>query len=340
MINLKNENILKLIIISFSLKQLKYILDHMNNRILRKILSENLDYDKLFKFLGNIKITLEETKDYMLPLSLLGDNNLTSALKNKSKLWKIKNNFQDNDTLKYDDTITSAIYHPDGNIISITWNGKVKVWDVKNNYNCIRSVSLGKYWGCKSLLLTNDNCLACTARLDKRYLILMIEPINKTIKEITGHNDLISGLVNINSNKFASASWDSTIRVWDSHCKHLKTLFDNKCKVLCLVYVNKDNILLTGNNDKFIKVWRMQDYLCVRIIEAHADGVSSLLLLPCGFLASGSYCEGNIKLWNLRTYQCINMLTGHRDEICSLLYLKGSKICSASCDNRVIIWGY
>jgi WD40 repeat protein len=126
--------------------------------------------------------------------------------------------------------------------------------------------------------------------------------IIETIKN--AYSGYISCFIRINRNGFASSSVD-LIKNWTCNgftC--LKTLNENQ-KILCLAYVDKYELLLSGGADRTMNVFDMTNYDCVKKIDGHSAAVNCLLALPGGYFASGSD-ENTLKVWDLNGFRCVN----------------------------------
>ena len=97
-----------------------------------------------------------------------------------------------------------------------------------------------------------------------------------------------------------------------------------------------NNKLVSGSEDKSIKIWNVDTGECIRTLTDNASYVYSLQLLDNNKLASGS--SNSIRLWNIDTGECIRTLTGHSDRIWSLQLLKNNQLASASDDKSIKIW--
>jgi WD40 repeat protein len=67
----------------------------------------------------------------------------------------------------------------------------------------------------------------------------------------------------------------------------MKTLNGNQ-RILCLVFVDKYNLLLSGGLGKIINIFDINNYDWVNKIEAHSAAVKCLKPLLGGYFASGS----------------------------------------------------
>ena len=85
-------------------------------------------------------------------------------------------------------------------------------------------------------------------------------------KTLEGPTGFIRGLVKINENTIASASWDETIKIWDiitGNC--LKTLVGHSGIVSFLVKVN-GNKIASASGDKTMKIWDIITGNCLKTL--------------------------------------------------------------------------
>jgi serine/threonine protein kinase len=76
--------------------------------------------------------------------------------------------------------------------------------------------------------------------------------------------------------------------------------------------------LVSGSNDKTIKVWNLKTGKEIHTISGHSSAVTSVVISPDGqTLVSGSG-DNTIKVWDITTGKEIRTLTGHSYLVCSL----------------------
>jgi WD40 repeat protein len=81
-----------------------------------------------------------------------------------------------------------------------------------------------------------------------------------------------------------------------------------------------------------------KDNHCMKNLYDHTSYIYSLIELPNGIFASGSY-DTTIKLWDANdNFRCIETLEGHDDGVYSLLLLAEGKLASGSGDHSIRIW--
>ena len=87
-----------------------------------------------------------------------------------------------------------------------------------------------------------------------------------TIKTLTGHTDYVESLAFIQYNKFASCSWDGTIRYWYEYSVLKFTGHTNYVASLALL---QDGTLASGSGDETIRIWNVDTGLTIRKLTGH-----------------------------------------------------------------------
>ena len=160
------------------------------------------------------------------------------------------------------------------------------------------------------------------------------------IKSLGGHTNKIVSLIELNSGKLISGSYDSTLRIWDLNSEKEEKIINTKCKVFCLLEFEKNQILV-GTDDYSILLWNIEltkeEY--IYNFAGHELWVNSLVKCNEKYFASGSN-DTTIKIWDFYNKSCISTLKGHNDCVLSLILLKNKNLCSGSADNTVKIWDW
>jgi WD40 repeat protein len=124
----------------------------------------------------------------------------------------------------------------------------------------------------------------------------------RELHNLSGHNDLISSLAFSPNNKLlASASWDSTVKIWNPATgKEIRTLSGHSDRVYAVAFSADSQYLASASADKTIMIWSVASGKNLRTLTAHGDQVMSLAFCPNSrFLATGSH-DKSIIIWRCR----------------------------------------
>jgi len=141
------------------------------------------------------------------------------------------------------------------------------------------------------------------------------------------------------SNTFASACLDKTIKVWSLGSPVANfTLEGHTEGVNCLDYYQggEKPYIVSGADDGTVKVWDYQNKSCVQTLEGHTQNVDAICFHPeLPLIISGSE-DGNICLWHSSTYRLENKLNYGLERAWSICSLKGSNSIGVGYDNGAI----
>jgi coatomer subunit beta' len=126
-----------------------------------------------------------------------------------------------------------------------------------------------------------------------------------------GHSHYVM-MVRINprdTNTFASASLDKTIKVWGLTAGTPHFSLDgpgaHEKGVNCIDYYPGGDkpYLLSGADDRTIKIWDYQTKACLQTLEGHGHNVSSVCFHPRLPLILSASEDGTVRLWHATTYR-------------------------------------
>ena len=142
------------------------------------------------------------------------------------------------------------------------------------------------------------------------------------------------------TNTFASASLDHTIKVW-SIGQHMPnfTLEGHDKGVNCLDYFSGGDkpYLITGGDDKKIKIWDYQNKSCVNTLEGHTHNISAVCFHPeLPLIVTGAE-DGTVRLWHSTTYRLEQTLNYGLERVWTIAYIKGSNMLAAGYDEGSVV---
>jgi WD40 repeat protein len=113
------------------------------------------------------------------------------------------------------------------------------------------------------------------------------------------------------------------------------SLIGHTKNVLCLSLLS-ENKLVSGSEDKSLKIWDITDKKCINTISSDFQRIDSILPLQDNIIILGTH--NIIKIINIETKEEISSLIGHQKSICSIIRINNVLIASSSYDNSINIY--
>ncbi|KAK9690312.1 hypothetical protein RND81_09G119000 [Saponaria officinalis] len=194
---------------------------------------------------------------------------------------------------------------------------KVKVFEAHTDY--IRCVAV--HPTLPYVLSSSDDMLIKLWDWDKGWICTQI---------FEGHSHYVMQ-VTFNpkdTNTFASASLDRTIKIWNLGSPDPNFTLDAHLKgVNCVDYFTGGDkpYLITGSDDHTAKVWDYQTKSCVQTLEGHTHNVSAVCFHPAlPIIITGSE-DGTVRIWHSTTYRLENTLNYGLERVWAIGYTKSSR---------------
>ncbi|CAL9182937.1 unnamed protein product [Musa hybrid cultivar] len=194
---------------------------------------------------------------------------------------------------------------------------KIKVFEAHTDY--IRCVAVHPTLPC--VLSSSDDMLIKLWDWDKGWMCTQI---------FEGHSHYVMQ-VTFNpkdTNTFASASLDRTVKIWNLGSPDPNFTLDAHSKgVNCVDYFTGGDrpYLITGSDDQTAKVWDYQTKSCVQTLEGHTHNVSAVCFHPeLPIIITGSE-DGTVRIWHATTYRLENTLNYGLERVWAVGYMKGSR---------------
>ncbi|GAA96135.1 uncharacterized protein L969DRAFT_84004 [Mixia osmundae IAM 14324] len=135
----------------------------------------------------------------------------------------------------------------------------------------------------------------------------------KCVQMFEGHTHYIMNIAfnPKDSNTFASACLDRTVKVWSLGAPMANFTLDAHDKGVNYVeyYHGGDKpYLVTTGDDRLVKIWDYHSKSCIQTLEGHTSNVSFAIFHPSlPIIISGSE-DGTVKIWHAATYRLENTL--------------------------------
>ena len=141
-----------------------------------------------------------------------------------------------------------------------------------------------------------------------------------------------------NNNGIAVAAGNDILVIEDFNNydqKNPRTMSGHSKNITSLILLNK-NKLVSGSEDKTIKIWDIQKYLCISTITGNYERIESLLKINDNTIAAGS--QNIIRFFNTDNKKELFTLLGHEKSVCTMIKINDNKIISGGYDNTIKIW--
>jgi WD40 repeat protein len=144
---------------------------------------------------------------------------------------------------------------------------------------------------------------------------IMIKPAmsnawSACLQTLEGHSNAVESVAfSHDSARLASASWDSTVKIWDaSSGACLQTLEGHSNKVESVAFSHDSTRLASASWDSTVKIWDASSGACLQTLEGHSKSVQSVAFShDSARLASASW-DSTIKIWDASSGACLQTL--------------------------------
>ncbi|EOB13399.1 U3 small nucleolar RNA-associated protein 13 [Nosema bombycis CQ1] len=154
---------------------------------------------------------------------------------------------------------------------------------------------------------------------------------NILIKKI--HNKEINFiLIHKDKKLIITASQDKEIKVLDFNSKVIKILSGHRKGVTYLNIFN-NNLLASCSLDKTLRLWDLNTWECISVLEGHDSGVLSTIDYKNNLISAS--VTGGLKFWNLSNKKCENNLK-FSNKIWDLK-VKNDELLVSSCEKLIIL---
>ncbi|WP_445630574.1 WD40 domain-containing protein [Nostoc sp. DSM 114167] len=160
------------------------------------------------------------------------------------------------------------------------------------------------------------------------------------VNTLEGHSDrVINVAYNPNGQQLASASFDTTIKIWDvASGQLLNTLKGHGDDVKSVTYSPNGQQLASASADKTIKIWDAHSGQLLKSLSV-SDVVISVTYSPNGQQLASASDDNTIKIWDAHSGKLLKSLTGANSSVISVTYSpNGQQLASASADKTIKIW--
>ncbi|OAG07547.1 vegetative incompatibility protein HET-E-1 [Paraphaeosphaeria sporulosa] len=118
----------------------------------------------------------------------------------------------------------------------------------------------------------------------------------------------------------ASASADSTVRIWDtSSGTCLQTLDGHSDWVNSVAFSHDSARVASASADSTVRIWDASSGACLQTLDGHSDWVNSVAFSHDSARVASASADSTVRIWDASSGKCLQTLEGHSDSVNSTL---------------------
>lgn len=116
-----------------------------------------------------------------------------------------------------------------------------------------------------------------------------------------GHADVISQtVITPDSLRFVTASYDGTLRIWDTNTCRIICVLDGHTSAVTDVALTIDGqMCVSASNDRTLRIWNLDTGECKGTLSGHAGIVTAVAVCTDGCTCVSASKDGTVRLWSM-----------------------------------------
>ncbi|KAK7488729.1 hypothetical protein BaRGS_00020026 [Batillaria attramentaria] len=184
-----------------------------------------------------------------------------------------------------------------------------------------------------------NQSVLCSASLDKTLSLWDVEQGHR-IAHLQGHTRRVNACAGDPSGKLvASASWDTTVRIWNAAKGQSICDFDLGCPVNDVAFHPEGQLIVTGSWDALIRIYDIFHKTRKAVLRGHMSSVRAVAFSHDGVHIASASLDGDVKIWSATKGVQVGNIRGHGGPINRLTFSPtGRDLITASDDHKVKVW--
>ncbi|KAF7794298.1 hypothetical protein EIP86_005431 [Pleurotus ostreatoroseus] len=233
--------------------------------------------------------------------------------------------------------ISQVRFSPNSAILATgSWVGNIKLWNVPS-CTPIRTLRVqghtdrvgGVAWHPEATLKQSPDAVnlvrfPCTFALPCLICLRSESPL-ATLK---GHQDRICRVAfHPSGNYVASASFDTTWRLWDVTTSQELLLQEGHSKEVYSVDFQDDGALVaSGGLDAIGRVWDLRTGRTAMVLDGHVQAIFSINFSPNGYQIATGAGDDTIRIWDMRSLKALYTIPAHLSNVADVRFFRAQDV--------------
>lgn len=153
----------------------------------------------------------------------------------------------------------------------------------------------------------------------------------------SGHRDIVNSVSFSPDGKLiASASSDTTVKIWQPDGRLVNTLKGHQDSVIDVAFSPSDEIIASVSEDNKIKLWNYQGTL-LRTLVGHQGGIHKVAFSPNGAIIATASGDKTVRLWSSQG-KLLRVLNHTREVLTVIFAPDGKMIATGDRGGNVRLW--